>query len=678
MKKLLTLAVGLLVLGAARADVVWQAEPPNDVPDSVPLVQVFPTPVSRDILLRQAGALGISRDGQVSRTPAGLAFQSGNKVLALSPFGSTFYAQADLYFVGKPGLEPLQDQRAQSVAGSLLDRLFPWILVENGGVRVRHLMSQSQDLRSGRLNPATQDESIVEYSRQLNKIPVVGPGDVARVHVANDGTITGVQSVWRNTKVTGDLIGLLRFPDVKDAFLKQLQGEMGDGSVRVFVTGIQFGYYSRAENQPQGWYQPCYLFSVSFYNNKLQQETGARQIPIPAFDPAKLREPLDTPPDTPNNGDPGKILFGDVKPPAIPAAVPVVQVQPSEPNSDTMLSRLRRLGGVAGKIDQNGRGLVAADSSGNTLLYQDRAGAEFFGHMDRMLAEKPGEASPISDAIAIRTAHAWLDKLGDISLAEIGEPTVQHLFQQAFDINNNKPQAVTQDETIVTYPRQIVDPRSQTPIPLIGQGTGIDIHVDNNGAVTGHHRVWRNLSIVPGVLTPTLPYEAIQQAFIRRLTPELGIYAARITGIQFGLFSRPEGFQQGWLLPAVQYDVDLINPDTGQVTAHRQIPIPASADQPEDLEDPTAAMNPPADEDSRIADAIPTLYGDIDGDGKVTTKDAALALAIYGGLENSVPPAQFTAGDVAPAGAPDHQIAMDDGLRILRSIFNLDDISNGP
>jgi hypothetical protein len=298
--------------------------------------------------------------------------------------------------------------------------------------------------------------------------------------------------------------------------------------------------------------------------------------------------------------------------------------------------------------------------------------------MDRFLLEKPGEEKPIADGTAMRVAEAWLEKLGDMDPQQLGLPAVQHLFHQSYDIDKKTDNPPTQDETIVTFTRQIPNPKGDVPIPLVGQGPGIEVHVDNGGNVTGHHRVWRSLTPTTQMVE-LLPYNQLQDAFLRQLTPELGDYVAKVTDIKFGYFSRPEGYEQGWLLPAVLYEVDLINPDTGLVTAHRQIPVPASANQPEDLEDPSAAVQPDIADGSRDADSVPQLYGDIDGDGAVTTMDAALAMKMFGGMADSfIPPAQFTAGDVAPQGAPDGRIAMNDSLRILRSIFQLDDISKGP
>lgn len=678
MKKLLILAASLLLSGAAHADIVWQAEPPGNVPDKVPLVQVVPTAISRTTMLQRAAQLGFPRQGAFVKTPVGLALQSGPFVYQANPTGSEFIANTDLYFAGKPDMQPIPDDRAKSVAESYLKANFPRILAEGQVDRIRHLMNQAQDLDTGRLLSPTQDESIVVMRRALAGIPVVGPGDKADIHIANDGSITGVQTTWRRTNIIGILIGLLKYDQVRQAFLDQMAKEMGDGSVRVIVTRVQFGFYSRPENQPQGWYQPCYLFSVSFYDDKLKQETGARQIPVPAMDPGKLREPLEMPVDPPNNGDPGRIVV-DVPRPTLPPAVPLVQVLPTRLSAGDLSERFQRLGGKPDKTEEKGHGLLLTDGTSNTVLYADDRGSEFYAHLDRFMAEKPGGAPPISDAESQKAAGDWLRRSGDMEPNQLGLPAVQHLYHQGLDLKTGKSNDPTQDETIVTFPRLVPAVKLQTPIPLVGQGTGVEVHVDNDGNVTGHRRVWRNIQ-VSDQMVELLPYMEAEGLFFRKLTPELRNSVAKVTDIKFGYFSRPEGQRQGWLLPAVLYEVDLIDPSTGEVTAHRQIPVPASANQPEDLEDPAAADLPPVEEDSREADTVPVLYGDIDGSGEVTTKDAALCLALFGGLDSAgdLPPAQMTAGDVAPAGAADGLIAMDDGLRILRSIFHLDDISNGP
>lgn len=70
----------------------------------------------------------------------------------------------------------------------------------------------------------------------------------------------------------------------------------------------------------------------------------------------------------------------------------------------------------------------------------------------------------------------------------------------------------------------------------------------------------------------------------------------------------------------------------------------------------------------------------MDGDGSVTSLDVALILRTAAGIAGPLAPDIVAAGDVAPAGFPGGNGVLDvaDALRVLRSIYQLDDISNGP
>lgn len=75
-----------------------------------------------------------------------------------------------------------------------------------------------------------------------------------------------------------------------------------------------------------------------------------------------------------------------------------------------------------------------------------------------------------------------------------------------------------------------------------------------------------------------------------------------------------------------------------------------------------------------IAPGTPVgIPGDINGDGRITFADAALALKLAAGLlPANDPSVTFARGDVFPVGAPDGMITLEDALRILRAANSLD------
>lgn len=685
MRQLSAALVAAMLCGGANASIVFRAEPPGNIPASVPLIQVLPTPVSRDTLTRRAASFGLTSSPAFVKTPVGLAAQFVDptngitKVVHQNANGSDFFADLSKYMISQPGpAGPIADTDATIKANAFIGLHHPNLVKEGAFHRVMHLMEQSQDLSTGQVLPAVQSESIVGYTRAFAGIPVVGPGDYGRIHVANTGEVTGSQVVWRKLKNTGNSLSLLPYSAVQQTLIGLLNKQLGDGHEDAIITKVEFGYYSRPENQTQGWYHPCYLFYVSFHDAQLNQDTGGRIIPIPAVAPTLLREPLELVQQQPADGDPARITF-KATPPTMPTAVPIYQVNPNVVNADTIQLRASALGFTLAHQGKTPRGMQATDSTGRIVLYQDVNGAEFFGHMDRMLEEKPGEATPITDAVASRLASDWVAKSGDMDPNELEPPTVQHLFHQTFDVIKQTPGLKTQDETIVTYKRRKQGPvgTAVTYIPVLGQGEYVEVHVDNMGNVTGHHRVWRNTQQTT-MVAEIKPYADILQEFLRRMQSQMGDGSVIVADIQFGYFSRGEGFSQGYLQPCVLFDIQLPDPNGGQITGRRQVAIPASDLRLEPLEDRDALDNPMPGVDTRAADSVPIVYGDLNGDGKVDTADVVLAMQIAGGIETSLlPPARFAAGDVSPADKPDNAINVDDALRIARSIFGLDDISNG-
>lgn len=667
-----------IVCGGASASIIFRAEPPGNIPAASLIAQVLPTPVSRDILTRRMVEFGVTASPEFVKTPFGLASSAGNKLVVRTTNGTDLYADTSKLTINQPSpAGPISDATATSAANSFASKHFSAMFADGSVRSVGHLMDQAQDLSTGQLLPAVQSESIVQFTRTFNGVPVVGPGDGARIHVANTGEVTGAHIVHRRLGST-QRVPLLPYSAVQQTFMAQLSTQLGDGHEDAIVTKIEFGLYSRAEHQRQGWYHPCYLFYVSFHDNQTNQDTGATVIPVAAIDPALLKEPLLLPEDQPVQGDSARISFA-ADPPVIPTSVPAYPITPTVVNGDSLLSRASTLGFTVATTGKTPRGLTASDSTGNTVLYEDVNGAEFFGHMNRFLSEKPGESTPIADSVATRLAADWIGKSNDVNPTELGVPAVQHLFHQTFDIAKQAPGTKTQDETIVTFKRRKLGAPGAAVVyhPVLGEGDYIEVHVDNGGHITGHHRVWRN-TLQATTTVETRPYSEILQRFIRRMTSEMGGSAVIVSSIQFGYYSRGEGYSQGYLQPCVLFDVKLPSPTTGQITGHRQVAIPASAQLLEPLEDPSALDNPMPGPDSRLADSTPIMYGDLNGDGKVDLADVALALQMAGGLADSdVPPAQFSAGDIAPTGSPDNAIQVDDATRILRGYLGLEDISNG-
>lgn len=677
---------------AAGSSIHFNANPPQ-APTTAPVVMVANNPLSVDIVVRRGTELGLGTAPQRFKTPLGVGLQWSSAASGLTTtlyrdqFGADLYATS-MMAAEPPGLKPpIADTEAAGIAQNFLN-VHPGLLqVREAAISaVKHLINQGQDLSTGGVTPETQDETIVRFSRTLGGIPVIGPGDQAEVHVANDGGITGSISQWRKVMVETSTVPILPYGLVQENLISQLTREMGNSPDIANVNEIRFGYYSRAGGQPQRFYTPVYDFVVSFLNPQLQQETGARHIYLPAVDAAKLPEPLDPPSTEPVQGTPASITFQAPPPTNVPQAVPLFQVLPTTVNPDLLSRRAQNLGLVNPAVQTQIRGYMATDSANMMLLAQDTMGAEFFGHMDRYLSEKPGEApNPIADTAAQQIAFSYLNGIGGYDSSQFGPPVFSHLFNQGFDMSANRLDSQTQDETIVTFPRQIPNDFATFPVPVLGANSGIQVHVDNFGKITGHHALWRSTQQVAGIVAQVLPYELVQPQFLRKAAPMAGNSKVIVTNIAFGYYERPEGVSQGFLQPAYVFDASLTDPDdpNGKPTGHITVPVPASPTLMEPLDDETSSPNDPVlTDDSR--DQVPTIYGDWNGDGKVDLNDVIGAIHGMGGLaDGAVTATQLASCDVAPSSAAawpggDGYISVADCLRIIRSIYSLDSIADGP
>lgn len=677
MKHLLLILLGACGLGGARAEIIFRAEPPP-LPAKTSIVPLARWPMSYATFHRRALELGVR--GEALRSPRGLAARSGSLIFQQDTMGGEAFADTDRLMAAEPGaVQPLSDERAISVAQRYLREHPGRVNVDETRVlRVSHLFNQSENLDSGRRSNATQDESIVILQRSLGGVPVIpaeGSGDHIRIHVANNGDVVGRRQMWRNVRAAESPLPVRPYAEARGELVALLSQQMGANQRQdAIITRVEFGLYSRPEGEPQGYLQPAYLFRVELRDREEQQTTGARLIALPGVDPAALKEPLDLPPAPSDTGDPAKIVFR-VEPPQLLGYLPVIQIRPIAVTGVSIRQRASQLGLSQGRIRETPRGLGFSDD--RLLLYQNPQGTELFSDMSRMMAEAPGEGTPISDQRAISLATDYLNGLGDMDADELGVPVVRRLRQQTFDTKANKPGPETQDEAIVEFPRihRII---RLVSVPFIGPGAFARVHIDNAGKITGHHRVWRALS-PESTMLKTRNTAAIQDEFKRQILSEMGQSIAMVTGIQVGLYMRAEGLDQGYAQPAMLYDVDLMDETTGMVTAHRQIPVPATDNLMEPLEDPDAqpGVTDPALQSTREADNIPLLFGDINDNGVLDLPDVLLCLRIVGGLSQPDTMRQMVAGDVTPAGNPlgDGRIILTDAARILRGFMQLDDLN---
>lgn len=686
-KLFLYVLVAGFLMTPAGAEVIFQAEPPP-TPEKARLFELAPSPLSHDLLLRRFRSLAGNDNLRVERVPAprGLAMRSGDLVIHRDATGTEFFANVGA--LGQPDADGKPPTREEIVrlADEFLSKHFPKSR-EGGSFELAGLdwhMSQEQDLRSGEISNPRAEEATAYMAYKLEDVLISGYSfqvvgeDVMRL-IFGDGSVRGAISHIRNARPVGDPIPLLKYEEVRDELVKKLTEEAGASDA--IVHRIEFGLFSRPGGEEQGFYQPAYVFYVSYFDKEVKAETAARIIPIPAIAREFMKEPLETPEDSSPQAGPDQIRWKAEPPQAIALLLPAVQKVRSASVGEDLRLRASQLQLDPSDIKETPRGLFLSDPKLEATLFLDANGAEFFGLVNKMFKEEPGKHPPLPEADAVEAALKWVDRFEGIDRRQLGNPVVRRLMNQAFDVEKQQLAEPTADEVIVEFDRVIVGlPEQKEPIPVIGHGGFVRVHMNNLGEVSGHHWNWARLGDITK-LEEVIPFQSVLPEFERLLLSDLGRSVAEVRKIEFGFYERPEGFKQDFLQPAYLFTVEILDPETEQVTAKRLIPIPATPSLQEPLDDEIAAETPGSSEDARDGLAIPFKYGDVTADTEVDLKDVIVSLRVASGLEdtNDLSPAQMEAGRLSKPGENAwNSISLFDASRIIRSIFGLDDLSEGP
>jgi hypothetical protein len=240
----------------------FTAELPAKAPAALPVYRLRPpqaspralAAVARQLGLSGASAeLGLSEDWttyfegrwrlSVNRRSGALRFRHRDtygveteQAYSLAPRDS---ARAALAFLKRTGLVPLRDAALH---------------------RVTHLRSGTGDLRGGR-EEKVLDAGVI-YRRQLDGVPVNGPGGFVMVNIGPDKEITGFSSLWRPVQKKQARVKLIP-PEQALARFKELTARLyGDTT----VTQASLGYFELGELDRQTYLEPAYCFVYEVRN----------------------------------------------------------------------------------------------------------------------------------------------------------------------------------------------------------------------------------------------------------------------------------------------------------------------------------------------------------------------------------------------------------------------------
>lgn len=171
-----------------------------------------------------------------------------------------------------PSLEALKSgrglaERAKAVSERLMHdtALFP-----EDGTRLSALapvtLVASNHSRDGKRTEPAEYLSFVRIERQVDGLPVFGPGTRSMIAVAHDDTIHAFAHRWRSARPSGERVVPHSRAEIAKAILAQLDTSAKSADVR--VDKVTLGYYDGGAH----FLQPVYRFhaTVIFSNRKLR------------------------------------------------------------------------------------------------------------------------------------------------------------------------------------------------------------------------------------------------------------------------------------------------------------------------------------------------------------------------------------------------------------------------
>lgn len=140
------------------------------------------------------------------------------------------------------------------------------VLNENGGVPsgavlsyVKTVYLTGYNIQTGQTTSQTPLLTQVAYSREINGMPVGGPGGIIDISLGENGENLGLLKVWR----TATPVGSQKVITADEAIDKLLNGELiqtPQDPVNVTINNISLGYYETGASDQQDYFEPVWIF----------------------------------------------------------------------------------------------------------------------------------------------------------------------------------------------------------------------------------------------------------------------------------------------------------------------------------------------------------------------------------------------------------------------------------
>lgn len=145
--------------------------------------------------------------------------------------------------------------------------------------KIAYLRMQTGSVKGKVTTPKILDAGVI-FGREIDGVPVSGPGGYVMINVAPDESVGAGTKVWRRLGATLGMANVLKPAYAINELSRRLRLENIDRPVRVLKA--EFCYFERGENDEQNYLEPAYAF-IYEYETKMNRFPYKSAMVIPAI-----------------------------------------------------------------------------------------------------------------------------------------------------------------------------------------------------------------------------------------------------------------------------------------------------------------------------------------------------------------------------------------------------------
>jgi len=172
----------------------------------------------------------------------------------------------------------IDEPRLASIARGFLKRtdLAPVPVEQLKVSKIAYLRLQTKPVGGKATSPKILDAGVI-FGREVEGVPVSGPGGYVMVNVAPDESVIAGTKVWRRLSKTLGMANVLKPDYAINELNRRLRLQKIDRPVRVLKA--ELCYFERGENDEQNYLEPAYAFVYEYETKNRFLHKSALVIP---------------------------------------------------------------------------------------------------------------------------------------------------------------------------------------------------------------------------------------------------------------------------------------------------------------------------------------------------------------------------------------------------------------